>query len=186
MVNTKLHNPHSAIRTPQSFSPGITLIEIMVVMGIMIILASLTTGAAFALINRSNNKGAENLLEQIANGLEAYSLDHAMFVPVDLPYSTTSPISPNSRPLWYALEHDGGYIEVISKFKQADEAVLSDPLNDDQNLTHFVYQDPWKTEIHYVCSQTDGFRTATITSAGRDKQIGTDDDIIKEVVKGLE
>ena len=156
----------------------------MVVMGIMLILAGLTTGAAFALINRSNNKGAENLLEQIANGLEAYSLDHAMFVPSDDDES--------SRPLWYALEHDGEYVDVIAKFKYYEKDPLPntniydipDPLDPNKNLTHFIYLDPWKTELHYEC--TGNFRTATITSAGRDKVIGSGDDITKTVVKGLE
>lgn len=154
----------------------------MVVMGIMIILAGLTTGAAFALINRSNNKGAENLLEQIANGLEAYSLDHAMFVPTT---GTDDDDEVSSRPLWYALEHDGGYIEVIHKFKFHEEGDdIDDPVNPGQSLARYNYCDPWKTGILYEC--TGNFRTATITSAGRDKVVGSGDDITKTVIKGLE
>ena len=144
-------------------------------MGIMLILAGLTTGAAFALINNANIRATENLLDQIANGLEAYALDHAIYVPSD-----------TARPLWYSLECDHDYADdILPKFKHHEELDdIADPLHPDQTLAHFIYRDSWKTALRYEC--TGNFRTAVIRSAGRDRQIGTADDITKTISKTLE
>jgi len=146
-------------------------------MGIMIILAALTTGAAFALITHSHVKNTDALLQNIKNGLIAYSNDYYVFVPSDTLRS--------SRPLWYALEHDGAYIEVSPKNKYHETGDdISDPLNPAQTLPFFIYRDAWKTELRYTC--TGGFKKAVIQSAGRDKQFDTGDDISETVIKELE
>ena len=146
-------------------------------MGIMILLAALTTGAAFALITHPQVKNTETLLQNIKNGLMAYSNDYYIFVPSDSDRS--------SRPLWYALEHDGGYIQVGPKNKYhrtGDD--IPDPLNPTRTLPFFIYRDAWKTELRYTC--TGSFKKAVVKSAGRDKQFGTDDDISETAVKDLE
>ena len=151
---------------------GMTLIEILAVMSIILILAGAFTGAGFALLKRGQRTSTENTLKAIATALDTYQTEHRMFVPGG--QGNTGEVS--SRPLWYALEFTAGHARTSGKFKQQDTVDVTDPTDNDR-VTGWIYIDAWKQPIRYTCSAP--WRTYEIRSKGPDLQLNTDDDIVE-------
>ena len=147
--------------------PALTLIEILVVMSIMLILGTIVTGATMAMLKRVHHKNTENLLMEIARGLEQYEDEHHIFLPSDTDQS--------SRPLWYALEHETGLIEIEGENRFMEDT-FTDPATN-QGAAHFLYRDGWKLPLRYTC--TDPFIEFVLRSAGPDGLFDTADDVIK-------
>jgi len=151
---------------------GVTLIELLTVIGIIIFLAAAVAGASYALLKGSQRKATENLFEQLASGLDAYRVDHRMYVPSE----PTNPNDISSRPLWYALEHDAHYVEISGKFKQKDTETIDYATGD--TVAFYIYIDGWRKPIRYTCEQP--WRQFRIESAGPDRKWGTADDVTHE------
>jgi len=148
---------------------GVTLIEIIAVMAIIVILASIVTGGTIALVKRAQRSNTNSLLDQLANGLDAYKRDHRMYLPSDSQLS--------SRPLWYALEYEGDYgVGTGDKNKVYIGNFLD--LDSGATVADFVYRDGWKSRLRYTC--TSPWMSYLIESAGPDGKFGTADDETKE------
>ena len=91
-----------------------------------------------------------------------------MYVPGDDVYST--------YPLWQALEKEGQYIAVESRYKQAGDQ-YADPATG-AKITRCRYVDAWENLLRYECV-TD-YKSFTIISRGPDLEMHTGDDITKE------
>jgi len=147
-------------------STAMTLIEILVVMGIMSLIVGAIAVASFGAQRRAQIKGTEGLLEKIAQGLGQYKYDHRMYVPSDDDGRT--------YPLWQAL--DGQYaIDVKAKFKYSEEGdTYADPRTG-EDVQRYQYQDAWKMLIRYECNPP--YQRFTLTSTGPDLEQGGGDDI---------
>ena len=153
-------------------SQGMTLIEILAVMSIILILAGAFTGAGFALLKRGQRRSTENTLQALATALDTYQAEHRMFVPAD----TANAGEVSSRPLWYALEFTSGNASVSGKFKRKDTIDVTDPATNDR-VTGWIYVDAWKQPIRYTC--TAPWKTYTLRSSGPDLSMSTGEDNIE-------
>jgi len=149
-------------------SIAMTLIEILVVMGIMSLIVGAIAVASFGASRKAQIRNTEALLGKIAQGLGQYRFDHRMYVPSDTAYRT--------YPLWQAL--DGQYaIDVKAKFKYAEEGdTYADPRTGEA-VQRYQYQDAWKMLIRYQCDPP--YQRYTLTSSGPDLEAGGGDDIQK-------
>lgn len=131
-------------------------------MAIITILAGGLVGGAFAVVRHTKHKNTDNLLEQLANGLEVYYDDHRMYPPGNEDQNTAR--------LWYALEKEGNYVEVGGSNKvDYDEG---------PDTTDWRYEDGWSTELFYDSDYP--YDSYDLRSAGPDKVWGSDDDVTKE------
>jgi type II secretory pathway pseudopilin PulG len=158
-----------------------TLIELLGVIAIIIILAGLVLGAAFGLQSKGAQKNTEALLETLAFALEAYHTDHRMYVPSE--YSPPNPDETLTRPLWYALDYKGRYgLDSIPGRNRKADGEFTDAATG-ETVTHWYYVDAWKKGLEYTCTSDDNFQTCTLQSAGPDKTIGNEDDIVVNLPK---
>ena len=156
-------------RAPVPHFAAMTLIEILIVMGIMSLIVGAIAVASFGAQRKAQIRNTEALLEKIAQGLGQYKSDHRMYVPSDEDEST--------YPVWQAL--DGQYpISVEAKFKHYDEdyGTYTDPRTGEA-VKRYQYQDAWKMVVHYECSPP--YQSFTLTSDGPDMENGGGDDIEK-------
>ena len=151
---------------------AITLIELIVVMGIMLMLASALVVASFRLQTRGQIEGTKGVLEQLAQGLEAYRITHRMYVPGDP--GNASDIS--SWPLWYAVEYDGDYVTVADQYKE-EHGDFENPATG-AHVTIYRYVDAWGNPLVYEC--VGACQSFTLISRGKDLVLETGDDIVKE------
>jgi type II secretory pathway pseudopilin PulG len=165
-LNNPLHNTAFARAADRAHhNRGMTLVELLTVISIIIILMGMVLGAALGLMGKGRHKNAEGLLQNLAHGLESYQREHDMFLPDDDDNS--------SRPLWYALEYDGQFAEPLADNRLPD-GTFTDELTG-KTVTHFIYIDAWKIEIRYTCSKP--WNTYELRSSGPDLVFDSPDDI---------
>lgn len=80
----KIRSAYSRLRAPRGF----TLMEILVVMVIIVVLATLTISIYTWLETRKNEQAAESIVRKIEMGLESYHNDHDRY-----PYGTEAPFN---------------------------------------------------------------------------------------------
>jgi len=153
---------------------GMTLVELLVVMGIIAIIASAIVAAAVQIHVRSQARQAANLMEQIAQALDQYQGIHRMYVP-DGDAGATHPLL-RTHALWQALEHDpAAKFSVEGRFKRTD-TVFTDPFSN-QYAKLYYYVDAWESPLDYTCQPP--YTSFTLRSVGRDQEWMTDDDIVR-------
>ena len=151
---------------------GLTLIEMLTVIGIIVFLAAAIGGASYALLRGGQRTATENLFEHIAHGLDMYRVEHRMYVPGD-PANT---YDASSRPLWYALEREGHHVEIPGKFKLKESRATD--LATGETIDFFIYIDGWKKPLRYECDRP--WQKYRLESAGPDRKWGTADDLKRE------
>jgi prepilin-type N-terminal cleavage/methylation domain-containing protein len=140
-------------QTPQTQTyRGFTLIEVLMVMTIIIILASLTVGGLQFVKTRQNNNKAEIQINLLSRGLEEYNLDNGDY-PGDEDAGGANGTGETNM-LFQALYYDG--FEAMEAGDESATIYLSDldPLNDSQKWLEgsgstATIVDPWKNEYLY-------------------------------------
>lgn len=110
-----------------------TLVEMLIVMGILIILMAVGITAGRFAINRANDVAHQNAADQIYTALQAYYTDNREFPNATTAYSPKSLIgTPSTSPLWDYLDQgsfnggtDATYIYIVGNNDQSTLVCVS-------------------------------------------------------------
>jgi len=143
---------------------GVTLVEMLIVLAIITLLASLVIGMATHIDNQSKGKSLENTFAVLESALEEYREYTGGF-----PYAANPDPSLNSESLYGALN----FIPTSRKILEQ----ISDSLIADKSGTPGIeLYDPWGKVLDYRYDvNTDTF--PELVSAGPDRSFGSPDDI---------
>ncbi len=148
---------------------AVTLVEMLVVLGVIAVLASLVVTLALRIDTQSKERVLDNAFALLATSLREYYEFRDAF-PVQ------SELDPNS-----AVLHIEGMVQELRSVP--DSRQVLDQLNRTliQNKTGVLdvpeLKDPWGTVLDYVYDPNEGDRFPELISAGPDKRFGTEDDI---------
>jgi prepilin-type N-terminal cleavage/methylation domain-containing protein len=146
---------------------GVTLVEMLIVIAIVAILASLVIGMANQISNQARGKSLENTFAVLESALDEYREHRAYFPeqPDRLPANAVA----HSEFLYAEL---GGIPGCRKLLEQIDGSLIEDRSSDGQAEIY----DPWSTVLDYVYeSGSDSF--PELISAGPDRNFDSPDDI---------
>lgn len=146
---------------------GVTLVEMLIVIAIVTILASLVIGMANQISNQSRGKSLENTFAVLESALDEYREHRAYFPeqPDRLPANAVA----HSEFLYAEL---GGIPGCRKVLEQISDSLIEDRSSDGQAEIY----DPWGTVVDYIYdSSSDSF--PELISAGPDKKFDSLDDI---------
>jgi prepilin-type N-terminal cleavage/methylation domain-containing protein len=151
-------------------SSGVTLIEILVVLGIIAVLSAIVITATLRVDNQSKENALNSAFTLIGSALREYYEVKGQFPP-----------QPDRRPadalihieaMYQALWAEPASRQVLGKLSSA--VVKSDGTALNQQAMY----DPWGTVMDYVYVPNDTF--PQLISAGPDRLFGTGDDIVSK------
>ena len=142
---------------------GLTVVEVLISVAILAILvAGLFTVGSY--VNKqAQEKLTESTIETLVTALEQYYDFYNEF-----PDPNDSDYDSPPEALFGRLYSTPGAKKVLM---QISETLIADKDSDDKPEVY----DPWGTPLRYIYNDGDNF--PVITSAGPDKEFGTDDDI---------
>lgn len=143
---------------------GLSLLEMLIVVGIIAILATMVISVASRIDNQAKEKKTKSLLALLDSALQEYHDYWKMF-----PDPNKSPYPTRSAALYEQLSATPGSKQLLKKINDALKKKA--PGVDD---TLQIY-DPWGTPLDYRYILNDHF--PLLVSAGPDKTFGTADDI---------
>jgi prepilin-type N-terminal cleavage/methylation domain-containing protein len=143
------------------YKVGVTLVEMLIVLAIITVLASMVIGMAAHIDNRSRGRSLENTFALLESALQKH---HEYWRGFPDPNDPQYPTYSSSAVLYYRLDRTPGSRQILDK--------VSDSLI--QNNPEEIY-DPWGTVLRYVYFMGDNF--PRLISAGPDRIFGTPDDI---------
>lgn len=156
---------NKAIRTQFSF----TLVEMLVVVAVIAILATMVIGIASRVDNQAKEKGMEDIFVIIESALEEYK-DYRDNFP------DTNDVNPNinCEILYQALDSIPASRNILRKIndKLIKDEFVSDP---PPASPRYEIYDLWGTVLDYRYIAGDNF--PSLKSAGPDRTFGTPDDI---------
>lgn len=132
----------------RSFRKGMTLLEIVIVLGIIALIMAAGVASFGGIMGSANDQAAKMKAQSIRTALEAYKLAGGMY-PTQSQGLKALVAKPSSAP-------------VPKRWKQQMSSV---PL------------DPWQNEYAYKFPGSKDRSTPEIISKGEDGQLGTDDDV---------
>jgi len=146
---------------------GFTLVEILVVIGVIAVLASMVVAITLRVENQSKEQTVANVFAVLKGALREY-----------YEFSDKFPAQPerNSANATAHMELLVAALEQVPASREMLKGISGELVknNKGQPDVSKIY-DPWGTIIDYVCTPDDQF--PELISAGRDKQFGTADDI---------
>lgn len=148
---------------------AVTLIEMLVVLGIIVVLAGLVVKLTVRVDNQSKEKALQGVFSVLATSLQEYHEFRDAF-PVQ------SVLDPN-----FAVFHVEGMMKdlrSVPESRQALEQVNRTLIENKKGVADVPeLKDPWGTVLDYVYDPNQGDRFPELISAGPDKRFGTEDDI---------
>ncbi|MBN2181392.1 MAG: type II secretion system protein [Sedimentisphaerales bacterium] len=145
------------------YKQGLTLIEMVIVVGIVAILATMIISLTSRFDNQAKEKGLQNTFELLKGSLQEYKDFWGTF-----PDPNQSAYSTHSAALYgqlYSTPDSRKVLEGIS-----ESLIRKNPDNDLPQI-----YDPWGTVLEYFYTGGEAF--PKLVSAGRDKIFNTADDI---------
>jgi len=146
-----------------NYKHGITLVEILVVMAVIMILAGLVVGIGASIDSHSKEKAVKATFSVIEAALEEYRDFRGGF-----PAAADPDPNVNSETLYYELTLLPGSREVLEKIS---EKVIKNEFNPTAVPPIYEIYDPWGTVLNYTYNPGDSF--PVLTSAGPDKDSAT-------------
>ena len=143
---------------------GVTLVEILIVLAIITILASMVIGMATHIDNQSRGRSLENTFALLESALQEYHEYRGRF-----PDGVDPDPYVNSEILYEALNLIPTSRKILEKF---NSSLIADRGGTDGTLE--IY-DPWGTVLNYLYAEGDNF--PQLISAGPDRSFGSPDDI---------
>ena len=152
------------------YKHGLSLVEMLIVVGIIALLATMVIGIAGRIDNQSKEKGIESTFALLEGALDEYKEFEGIF-PAQ-PLKDFVNVSEHSEYLYGELYSIPGSRKILEK--------VSDSLIKHDYDTGIVppipeIYDPWGTPLDYRYAPGDNF--PELVSAGPDKIFGNDDDI---------
>jgi len=148
-------------------SGGVTLVEMLVVLGIIIVLAGIVVPLTLRVENQSKENALRNAFALVDSALHEY---------YDFKGQFPSQAERNSA---HALTHVELMVQELRAVPASREVLvkIDSSLVKREGGTADVQslRDPWGTVLDYLCAPDDTF--PELISAGPDKQFGTGDDI---------
>ncbi|MBA7705232.1 hypothetical protein ES703_114056 [subsurface metagenome] len=148
---------------------GVTLVEILIVLAIITLLASLVIGMATHIDNQSKGKGLQNTFAVLESALEEYREQTGHFPEQPDPDSANA--AAHSEILYDALNSIAGSRKILEKIS---DSLIGNKFGDAD--TPLEIYDPWAGVLDYSYDPlVDNY--PELISAGPDKIFGTADDI---------
>ena len=165
---TKCLHPHpirqaEAMRTHKD-KQGLSLIEMVVVIGIIAMLAAMIIGLAARFDNQTKERGLKSTFALLEGALQEYYGYRDTFPDPNLP-----PYSTHSAALYGQLNATPDSRQILEEINAS--LIRKNP----DNLDMLQIHDPWGTVLEYQYFPGDTF--PKLISAGPDKIFGTGDDI---------
>lgn len=165
---------------------GFTLIELMIVIGIIVVLMAVLAVAIFPMISRSNENGTKALLQQIGGAMNskkgAYSVKKFQKDIGSLSKALESDPKKRSSQmmLFYVAPTERAWNE-SKLYKGKNYAPEIDPVNLKESIMNEesalpYLADAWGTTLWYKYDK--GAKTMLILSAGEDRAWDTEDDLV--------
>ncbi|MHC4259955.1 MAG: type II secretion system protein [Planctomycetota bacterium] len=149
------------------YKMGVTLVEMLIVIAIVMILASLVIGMANQISNQSRSKSLENTFGVLESALDEYR-EHTGYFP-EQPDRLPAEAVVHSQILYTALDAKPSSRKVL---EQISNSLIEDRADDGQ----LEIYDPWGTVLDYIYeSGNDSF--PELISAGPDRNFDSPDDI---------
>lgn len=154
----------------RGYKQGLTLVEMLIVVAIIALLASMVISVASRIDNQTKEKGLDSLFALLDGALEEYKDFQGVFPPQPVKDFTAAAV--HSEHLYQELYSVPASRKVLDK--------ISDSLIQHKVDTGAVppvpeIYDPWGTVLDYTYVAGDNF--PELVSAGPDKIFGTADDI---------
>ncbi|HUS73826.1 MAG TPA: type II secretion system protein [Sedimentisphaerales bacterium] len=143
---------------------GLTLVEMLIVVAIIVILTTLVIGIATRIDDQSKEQLTENTMAMLESALQEYYEYWKSFPdPNQPPYLT------HSAALYGQLQSTLSSRKILDKI--SDSLIKSNPLA----VNMLEIYDPWETALDYRYVPSNNF--PELISAGPDNNFGTADDI---------
>jgi prepilin-type N-terminal cleavage/methylation domain-containing protein len=154
---------------------GLSLVEMLIVVGVIALLATMVIGIAGRIDNQSKEKGIESTFALLEGALEEYKefVGHFPYEPVDPNFNSATELAAiRSENLYRELYSKPGSRKILEKIsgsliKHDVDTGIVPPVPE-------IY-DPWGTPLDYRYVPGDNF--PELVSAGPDETFGTADDI---------
>ncbi|MFC1763771.1 type II secretion system protein [Planctomycetota bacterium] len=151
------------------YKSGVTLIEMLVVLGILAILVTVFQLGATRLKQKNDERAVRGLFAMLDNGLHEYYADLR-----DFPHGDPNhPLRDRIAAMYAELDRVPGAREVVDALDTKwgrDKRYMIDP-----NTAHFY--DPWGETLDYSYDPNRGDTFPLLRSSGPDRITGTPDDI---------
>jgi len=148
----------------QRANNGVTLVEMLIVVAIIVILASMVVGMATRIDNQSKTKSLENTFAMLESALQEYHEYTNLFPPAAAPDPNL-----NSETLYNGLNSIPSSRKVL---EQIDSSLIADK----GGTPGPEIYDPWGTVLDYRYAVGDNF--PELISAGPDRSFSSDADNI--------
>ena len=146
---------------------AVTLVEILIVLAIITILASIVIGMATHIDNQSRGRSLENTFALLESALQEYH-EHTGYFAQQTEQDFTNAAA-HSELLYGELNRIPSSRKIL---EQISNSLIEDRGGTDGTLE--IY-DPWGTVLNYLYAEGDNF--PELISAGPDRIFGTADDI---------
>lgn len=154
----------------RKYKHGLSLVEMLIVVGVIALLATMVIGVASRIDNQAKERGVESLFALLDAALEEYKEFQGIFP--QQPVKDFTNAAAHSEFLYGELYSVPGSRKILEKI--SDSLIKHDF---DTGLIPPVPEiyDPWGTTLDYIYVTGDNF--PELVSAGADKIFGTADDI---------
>ena len=154
----------------RKYKHGLSLVEMLIVVGVIALLATMVISVASRIDNQAKEKGVESLFALLESALEEYKEFQGVFP--QQPIKDFTAAAAHSEFLYGELYSVPGSRKILDKI--SDSLIKHDF---DTGLIPPVPEiyDPWGTALDYIYVTGDNF--PELVSAGADKIFGTADDI---------
>jgi prepilin-type N-terminal cleavage/methylation domain-containing protein len=149
---------------------GVTLIEMLVVLGVIIVLSSIVVSLTLRVENQSKENALRNAFALVGSALREYYESQGRF-PLQAERNPANALA-HMESMYQELRSVPASRQVLDKLSAA--MVRSQGGTADLQAMY----DPWGTVMDYICAPDDTF--PQLISAGPDRQFGTGDDIISK------
>ena len=148
---------HSAYRRLRE-AKGFTLMEILVVMVIIVVLATLTISIYTWLETRKNEQATESIVRKIEMGLESYHSDHDRY-----PYGTEAPFNNHGVAVANGEEYSSNDELNPSTQPKSNPTVREVHVKskDGRPVTLYILADPWGSPYRYRLGSEQSIPTRT-------------------------
>jgi len=152
---------------------GLTLVEILIVVAVIVILAAMIAGVAARIDNQTKEKGMKNIFAVLEDALIEY-YDYNDTFPVQ-PEENFTQAAAHSQFLYFKLDSIPASQNIMKKI--SDKLIKNEysPIGIPLDETPPEIYDLWGTVLDYRYIAGDNF--PELRSAGRDRTFGTADDI---------
>jgi prepilin-type N-terminal cleavage/methylation domain-containing protein len=157
----------------RKYKYGMSLIEILIVVGIIALLATMVISVASRIDNQTKEKGVASIFALLDSALQEYHEFTGRFP--EQPEKNYANAAVHSEFLYKELQSIPASQKILEKIDRSLIKNQYSPSGVSLGQTGPEIYDPWGTALDYQYAAGDNF--PHLTSAGSDKEFGTTDDV---------